>query len=97
MKQTAPTSAPGIPRNRQAQKIASWVEAGPGSRLVAATPSSNSSARNQPRSATHSLRSIAMCAGGPPNPRQPMRPHSRTIVPNPTLGGSFGAGRVSSV
>ena len=31
-----------------------------------------------------------MCEGGPPKPTQPMRPHSRTTVANPT---SFGAGR----
>ena len=36
------SAAPAGPRSRQAQKMASWVEAGPGSRLVAATPSSNS-------------------------------------------------------
>ena len=42
MKQAPPTSAPGRPRNRQAQKTASCVDAGPGRRLVAATASSNS-------------------------------------------------------
>jgi hypothetical protein len=33
MKATAPTRAPGRPRSRHAQKIVSWVDAGPGSRL----------------------------------------------------------------
>src|SRR5664280_290319 len=42
MKQTPPRMAPTVPRSRQAQKIASWVEAGPGRRLVAAIPSSKS-------------------------------------------------------
>ena len=52
--------------------------------LVAATPSSNSAADSQPRRSTHSSRSSAMCAGGPPNPMQPMRPHSRAIVSSGT-------------
>ena len=39
-----PTSAPGRPRTRQAVKMASCVEAGPGSRLQAAIASSNSPA-----------------------------------------------------
>ena len=48
--------------------MASWVEAGPGRRLVAAIPSSNSTALSQWRSVTHSCRSMAMWVGGPPNP-----------------------------
>ena len=36
------------PRRRQAQKMASWVDAGPGSRLMAAMPSSKSRAASQP-------------------------------------------------
>ena len=48
MKQMPPISAPRRPRSRQAQKMASWVEAGPGSRLVAEMPSSNSWALSQP-------------------------------------------------
>ena len=96
MKQTPPTSAPRRPRNRQAQKIASCVEAGPGSRFVAAIPSSNSVGPIQPRSVTHSRRSRAMCVGGPPKPMQPMRPHSRAIVsetdPPGGLGGTIRRG-----
>jgi hypothetical protein len=46
MKQAPPVTAPRQPRSRHPQKIASWVEVGPGSRLVAAMPSSNSSARS---------------------------------------------------
>ena len=80
MNAAPPASAPGRPRTRQAQKIASWVEAGPGSRLQAAIASSNSRASSHRLSSTHSLRSSAMCAGGPPNPMQPIRPHSRSTV-----------------
>ena len=43
MKHRPPTTAPIGPRSRQAQRMASCVEAGPGRRLVAAMPSSNSS------------------------------------------------------
>ena len=86
MKQAPPTSAPAGPRSRQAQKMASWVEAGPGSRLVAATPSSNSAADSHSRRSTHRPRSRAMCAGGPPNPMHPIRPHSRAMVSSETCG-----------
>ena len=51
MKARPPASAPGRPRTRQAQKMASSVEAGPGSRLQAAMASSNS------RASSHCLRS----------------------------------------
>src|SRR4051812_23838217 len=77
MKASPPATAPAGPRTRQAVKIASWVEAGPGSRLQAAIASSTSSAESHARRSTTSSRRSAMCAGGPPNPRQPMRPHSR--------------------
>jgi len=70
MKQAPPTRAPRRPRSRQAQKIASWVEAGPGSMLVVATPSSNSDEEIQARSSTHNARSKAMWRGGPPKPMQ---------------------------
>ena len=80
MNAAPPTSAPSRPRTRHAQKMASSVEAGPGSRLQAAIASSNSVESSQPRWSTHSLRSSAMCAGGPPNPIQPIRPHSRSTV-----------------
>ena len=91
MKHTPPTSAPTVPRSRHAQKIASWLDAGPGSRFVAAMPSSNSGSDNQARSRTHSARSIAMCVGGPPNPVTPMRNHSCAIVASGTRvsGGSL--------
>ena len=75
-----PTSAPSRPRTRQAQKIASWVEAGPGSRLQAATASSNSTAVSQRRRCTHSSRSIRMWVGGPPKPTQPIQPQERSTV-----------------
>ena len=42
MNAAPPTRAPSRPRIRQAQKIVSWVDAGPGSRLQTATASSNS-------------------------------------------------------
>ena len=84
MKHNPPTSAPRAPRNRQAQKMASWVEAGPGSRLVAAMPCSNSSAVSHCRSVTHSLLSRLMWAGGPPKPMQPIRPHCAAITDSGT-------------
>ena len=82
MNAAPPISAPSRPRSRQAQKMASWVEAGPGSRLQAAMASSNSR-RVQPALALArtAARSSLMCAGGPPNPMQPIRPHSRSTVP----------------
>ena len=85
MKQTPPISPPSRPRKRQAQKMASWVDAGPGRRLVAEMPSSNSGAVSQWWSSTQSWRSRAMWAGGPPNPMTPMRPHSRAILERGTL------------
>ena len=83
MKQAPPTSAPMRPRSRQAQKIASWVDAGPGRRLQAAIASSNSRGSSQLRRSTQSWRRRAMWAGGPPKPMQPIRPHSRAIVSSP--------------
>src|SRR5262249_31375232 len=71
-----PTIAPGAPRSRHAQKIASCVEAGPGRRLQAAIASSNSTGAIHRRRSTHSARSSAMCDGGPPKPMHPIRPHS---------------------
>ena len=85
MKASPPTTAPSRPRTRHAQKIASSVDAGPGSRLHAAIASSNSAASSHPRLSTHSRRSSAMCAGGPPNPVTPIRPHSRSTVPRLAL------------
>ncbi len=86
MNASPPVSAPARPRSRQAQKIASWVEAGPGSRLQAARASSNSAASSHCRRTTHSSRSSLMWVGGPPNPIHPIRPHSRTIVPRLSAG-----------
>ncbi len=80
MKQSPPVRAPAQPRSRQAQRMANCVDAGPGSRLQAAMPSSNSVAEIHSRSSTHSLRRRAMWVGGPPNPMHPMRPHSRAMV-----------------
>ena len=80
MKARPPASAPSRPRTRQAQKMASSVEAGPGSRLQAPMASSNSCASSHCLRSTHSWRSSAMCAGGPPKPMQPIRPHSRSTV-----------------
>ena len=84
MKQIPPSTAPTGPRSRQAQKIASCVDAGPGRRLVVETPSSNSLASIQWRCSTHSRRSSAMCVGGPPKPMQPSRSHSRAMVASET-------------
>src|SRR5215217_7394765 len=63
--------------------MASWVDAGPGSRLHAATASSKSRASSQRRRSTHSSRSSAMWVGGPPKPMQPMRPQSRRTATSP--------------
>ena len=90
MNAAPPISAPARPRSRQAQKMASWVEAGPGIRLQTAMASSNSRASSQPLRSTHSWRSSRMCAGGPPNPMQPIRPHSRSTVASGT-GAAAGA------
>ena len=54
------------------------VEAGPGSSWHAALASSNSRAVIQPRRSIISSRSSATCAGGPPKPIVPIRPHSRS-------------------
>jgi hypothetical protein len=80
MKPMPPTIAPSGPASRQPQKIASWVDAGPGSSDVAAMPSSNSASDSQAFRCTHSRRSSAMCAGGPPKPVIPIRVHSRAIT-----------------
>jgi len=50
--------------------------------------SSNSRALSHFRRSTHRSRSSLMCAGGPPKPMQPMRPHSRRMVARDTRGGS---------
>ena len=76
MKQAPPTSAPAVPRKRHAHQIDIWVDAGPGSMLVAAIARSNSSSRIHPRRSTQSPRSSEMWAGGPPKPMHPIRPHS---------------------
>src|SRR5579859_5487283 len=74
MKASPPTIAPLIPATARAQKIASWVEAGPGRRLVAATASWNSRALSQCSRSTIISRSRAVWACGPPTPRMPSRP-----------------------
>ena len=98
-KQTPARMAPNCPRRRQAMKIASCVEAGPGSRLVAATPSSNSRSVSQWRRPTARLRRRAICAGGPPKPvleRRKLsyerRSANRTVSPDcrVLLGDSMG-------
>jgi hypothetical protein len=65
--------------------MASWVEAGPGSRLQAAMPSVNSSSDSQPRRCTHNRRSSAMWAGGPPKPMVPIHSHWPAIVVSGTI------------
>jgi hypothetical protein len=80
MNAVPPTTAPRRPRTRQAQKIDSWVDAGPGSRLHAAIASSNSTAAIHRLRSTQSSRSSLMWVGGPPKPMQPIRPHSRSTV-----------------
>ena len=74
MNAAPPSSAPGRPRTRQAQKIASCVEAGPGSRLQAAIASSNSTEVSHCLRPTHRSRSNLIWAGGPPKPIHPMSP-----------------------
>src|SRR5690606_36951173 len=58
-------------------------DAGPGSRPHAAFASSNSRASSHRRRSTTRSRSSATCAGGPPNPTTPMRPHSRNTSTRP--------------
>src|SRR5436190_2260772 len=80
MKAMPPTIAPAIPATRQAEKMASCVDAGPGSRLHAAIASSKSCALSHRRRSMHRSRNKAMWAGGPPKPVMPMRPHcARTV------------------
>ena len=88
MKHSPPRRAPAGPRSRQAQKMASWVDAGPGSRFVVAMASSNSFASIHCRSSTQRRRSNAIWVGGPPNPMQPRRSHSLTIVGSATRFGA---------
>ena len=71
MKARPPTTAPSRPRTRHAQKMASSVEAGPGSRLQAAIASSSSAASSQPSRSTHSRRSSAMRGGRAAEPGDP--------------------------
>src|SRR5829696_6297984 len=66
--------------------MASCVEAGPGSRLVAAMPSSNSAPEIHCRRVTQSRRSSAMCAGGPPKPVIPIHSHCPAMVGRRTVG-----------
>ena len=87
MKHSPPTSAPAGPRRRQAHRMASWVEAGPGQQVGGGDPVLELLGDSQPRRSTHSARSSAMWAGGPPKPMQPIRPHSRAMVPRPTWCG----------
>ena len=83
MNAAPPTSAPDGPATRQAQKIASWVEAGPGQQVARGDRVLELARRRAIRArSTHSSRSSAMCVGGPPKPMQPMRPHSPATVRN---------------
>ena len=66
--------------------MASCVDMGPGSTFAAATPSSNSWADIHRRSSIQRWRRRATWVGGPPNPTQPILPHSRTMVRRDTLG-----------
>ncbi len=61
---------------------------GPGSRLQAAIASSNSRASSHCLRSTHSSRSSLMWVGGPPNPMQPIRPHSRSTVARDARAGA---------
>ena len=84
MNPSPPTTAPAGPATRRAQKIASWVEAGPGSRLHPASASSKSRSAIHSRRSTTSRRSSAIWVGGPPNPVTPIRVHSRATSPSGT-------------
>ena len=69
MKHNPPRIAPGADRSRHAHRIASCVEAGPGSRFVTAMASSNSDAGpSTPARSTQSRRNRAIWVGGPPKP-----------------------------
>src|SRR6202020_3142779 len=100
MKPRPPTTAPRAPPRRRAIRIASWVEAGPGRRLHAATASSNSCWSIPPRSSTTRRRSSAICVGGPPKPVTPMRVHWSAIVRSGTISAApsgISPGRPASV
>ena len=64
MNAAPPTTAPIGPATDHADKIASWVDAGPGNRLHAATASSNSEESSHSLRSTQRSRSNAMCVGG---------------------------------
>ena len=78
MNASPPTSAPARPRTRQAQKIASWVEAGPGSRLQAAIASSNSRALEPPPPLDAQLAQQRDVRGRAAEADAADRPHSRS-------------------
>src|SRR5215211_6737798 len=73
--------------------MASCVDAGPGRSWHAAFASSNSRASIHSRRSTTSSRRSAMCAGGPPKPISPRRPHSRSTVRSGTRTGGDPTGR----
>ena len=83
-KPSPPMTARAGPRSRQAQKMASWVEAGP-----AGGCKRRSRSRTLPgaqpdgcRWLQRSTQERDIGAGGPPKPMQPIRPHSRGIQPD---------------
>ena len=83
MKAVPPMRAPAILAGRQAQKMASCVDGRPGRRLVAAMPCSKSS--RDPAPSRHAqFAQQRDVRGWPPNPMQPMLPHSRRTVLSPT-------------
>ena len=61
MNAAPPTSAPTGPATRHAEKMASWVEAGPGNRLHAAIASSNSPGVSHPSPLDAQLAQRARC------------------------------------
>ena len=63
-----PATAPGPPADALRAVDRELRRRRPGQQLAAAFASSNSRASIQPRRSTHSSRSSATCAGGPPKP-----------------------------
>ena len=82
MKSSAASPSPAQPARRLPRSRASWVDAGPGTRLQAAKSSPNSSAPSQRRRRTTSRSISATWLAGPPKATQPSRPKTAATSPS---------------
>ena len=88
MKQPPPTRAPVGPASRQAQKMANWVEAGPGKEVGGGDPVLELGG-GEPVAVRHAeLAEHGDVGRGAAEARTPIRPHWRAMVATPTNGGS---------